>query len=227
MDVAAVVRARDSHLLLIPVLVVLAAALLWFIHQKLHYVTDYSLRSYTEYFWPRRAGLIFHLLGGSLAICTGLVQIWLGLTNRTGRLHRSLGRLYAAGVAIGSLGGFYLALTIPGHLAYSAGLFMLAVAWLVTTGMALYSIGTRRLEQHREWMLRSYTVTFAFVTYRLVSAALRNWLHMADSPDIDEVDNLMAWACWSVPLLLAEPLIQLRAMRRQPTRRLSQKSVPA
>jgi hypothetical protein len=41
---------------------------------------------------------------------------------------------------------------------------------------------------------------------------------MADSPDTDEVDNLMAWACWSVPLLLAEPLIQLRAMRRQPTR---------
>ena len=37
----------------------------------------------------------------------------------------------------------------------------------ITTGMALYSIRTQRVEQHREWMLRSYVVTFAFVTYRL------------------------------------------------------------
>jgi uncharacterized membrane protein len=36
------------------------------------------------------------------------VQIWLGLTNRTTTLHRSLGRVYASAVLIGSVGGFYL-----------------------------------------------------------------------------------------------------------------------
>ncbi len=30
----------------------------------------------------------------------------------------------------------------------------------------------------------------------------------------DDVDTMMAWACWAVPLLVAEPLIQLRAMRK-------------
>src|ERR1017187_9246684 len=69
-----------------------------------------------------------------------------------------------------------LALTIPGHLPYSAGLFMLCVAWGLTTSMALYAIRTRRIEQHREWMLRSYTVTFAFVTYRLASTWLNRWI---------------------------------------------------
>jgi uncharacterized membrane protein len=211
---APVSRVRDSHPTLLIVLSGLALALVWFVGQKLHYLSDYSLVSYSDYFWRRRAGLIPHLAGGAVAITAGLVQIWLGLTNRVSQLHRMLGKVYAAGVLTGSLSGFYLALTIPGHLPYSAGLFMLCVAWVLTTAMALYAIRTRRIEQHREWMLRSFTVTFAFVTYRLVSSWLRHWIQVPQDPVADDIDTLMAWACWAVPLLLAEPLIQVRAMRR-------------
>ncbi len=208
-------RARDSHSLLLLVLAALAMALLWFVVQKIHYLTDYSLASYSPYLWPRRAGLVPHLLGGALAITAGLVQVWLGLTHRVGTLHHVLGRVYAGGVLIGSVGGFYLALTIPGPLPYAAGLFTLCAAWVIATAMALYSIRTRRIEQHREWMLRSYTLTFAFVTYRLVSYWLRRWIHLPESQSADDLDTLMAWASWVVPLLIAEPLIQLRSMRKR------------
>jgi Predicted membrane protein (DUF2306) len=209
------VRVREWHFGLLSVLGTLAITLLWFVVQKVNYLADYSLASYTDYYWPRRAGLIPHLFGGALAITTGLVQIWLGLTNRVGTLHHVLGRLYATGVLIGSIGGFYMALTIPGQIPYAAGLFMLCVAWILTTGMALYSIRTRRVEQHREWMLRSYTVTFAFVTYRLASYWLRRWLHVPAGDTADDIDTTLAWACWVVPLLIAEPLIQLRSMHRR------------
>ena len=104
----------------------LALALLWFVGHKLHYFTDYSLNSYSDYYWPRRTGLVSHLAGGALAISAGLVQIWLGLTNRVSTAHRVLGKVYGAGVLVCSVGGFYLALTIPGHLPYSAGLFTLS-----------------------------------------------------------------------------------------------------
>jgi len=87
---------------------------LWFLAQKFHYLIDYSLASYTSYYWPRRAGLILHLTGGVLAITAGLVQIWLGLTNRVSTLHRVLGKVYGTGVLIGSLGGFYLAMDDSG-----------------------------------------------------------------------------------------------------------------
>jgi uncharacterized membrane protein YozB (DUF420 family) len=210
-------RPRDSALLIL-IVAALAVALLWFVAHRVHYMSDYSLDSYTDYYWPRRAALIPHLAGGIIAITAGLVQIWLGLTHRIKTLHRTLGKIYAVSVLIGSLGGFYMAFTIPGHLAYKAGLFGLNLAWLLTTGMALYSIRTRRIQQHREWMLRSYTVTFAFVTYRLVSSWLRPWVQLPDDPVADDIDTLMAWACWAVPLLLAEPLIQLRAMRQLSSR---------
>jgi len=207
--------ASHSGRLLLLVLAALALAILWFVGHRLHYLSDYSISSYSDYFWPRRAWLIPHLISGAVALTAGLVQIWLGLTNRVRALHRALGKVYAVAVLIGILSGFYLALTIPGHLPYSTGLFMLCVAWLITTSMALYAVRTGRIEQHREWMLRSFTVTFAFVTYRLVSGWLRSWIHVADDPVADDVDTLMAWACWAVPLLIAEPLIQLRSMRRQ------------
>jgi uncharacterized membrane protein YozB (DUF420 family) len=40
---------------------------------------------------------------------------------------------------------------------------MLSTAWVLTTGMALAAIRKRAIERHRELMIRSYTVTFAFV----------------------------------------------------------------
>ena len=70
-----------------------------------------------------------------------------------------------------------------------------------------------RIQQHREWMLRSYTVTFAFVTFRLASTWLSPWIAVPDDPVATDLDTLLAWSCWAVPLLLAEPLIQLRSMR--------------
>lgn len=209
------VRAARAPLPLIAVIAVLAAVVLWFVIPRYHYASDYSITSYTDYYWPRRGALIPHLLGGAIALATGLVQIWLGLTRRTGVPHRRLGRIYASGVLLGSFGGIYLALTVPQHIAYSSGLLMLDVAWVLTTSMAIYAIRHRMIEQHRDWMLRSYTVTFAFVTFRLVDQWLHHWINVADDPVADSLDTIMAWACWSIPLLIAEPLIQLRHMRRQ------------
>jgi uncharacterized membrane protein YozB (DUF420 family) len=200
---------------LAPLLLVLllAAAAGWFVYGRLHYVSDVSLASYTPYFWPRRLGLLTHLAGGATAISVGLVQIWLGLTGRTNLLHRTLGKVYALGVAVGSAGGIYMALTIPSGMAYSSGLFFLATAWLITTGMALYAIRRRQFDQHRDWMLRSYTVTFAFVIFRLGEQILRPWLNMPQGQSADELDALMAWACWAIPLLVVEVFIQIGRVR--------------
>jgi hypothetical protein len=36
----------------------------------------------------------------------------------------------------------------------------------------------------------------------------------AAQTDADDIAIMMAWACWAIPLLFAEPLIQLQSMRR-------------
>lgn len=216
MSSSAMAVPRPSRTALIAVLVVVGAFAAWFLSKKWMLYTHYDAVSYDD-LWPRRFIFLPHLVGGSVAAATGIVQIWLGLTGRTRGLHRILGRLYLGGIVIGSAAAFGLALTTvnPDTLSYRAGLFTLGIAWLVTTGMAWAAIRQRHVEQHREWMLRSYVVTFAFVTFRLFA----QWLTALGVPDGPELESALAWGCWSIPLLLAEPLIQLRRLRLDARRR--------
>lgn len=196
---------------LVLALAVLAAFALHFIVKNVLHYTSYDAVTYGD-LWPRRHGLLPHIAGGVVAIIIGLVQLWLGATGRTTLLHRTLGRVYGAAVIVGSAGAFYLALTLePKYFTYAAGLFGLALAWIVTTSMAVFAIRRGAIEQHREWMIRSYIVTFGFVTFRLFDNLLIDW---KVAPEGD-VDSVVAFACWSIPLLLAEPLLQLRKIRRR------------
>lgn len=88
----------------------------------------------------------------------------------------------------------------------------MAVAWSLTTGMAYLAIHRRLIDQHREWMIRSYVVTLAFVFFRLFYE-LAARIGIGDG---NERAKAAAWLCWAVPLLVAEPLIQLRLKPRPP-----------
>jgi uncharacterized membrane protein len=184
----------------------LAVPALWLIQDRVRVYTVYDAAAYGD-LWPRRGGFFVHAAGGLIALCVGVGQLWLGSTGRTGALHRILGRAYLIGIGLGSAGGFYLVLTLQRtYFAHAAGLFMLCSAWVLTSSMAYLAIRRGAVEQHREWMIRSYAVTFAFVTLRLLGRLLGHW-HFASEADID---TALAWGSWSVPLLLIEPMLQLR-----------------
>jgi len=195
----------NSRLLIASLLGALALLALWFVARSALPYFNVSPTHYGPYFWPRRWGLVLHIAGGITALAVGIVQLWLGLTDRVAALHRALGKLYVGVVAVASIAGFYLALMIPGNAPYASGLFFLCVAWVVTTSMAMLAIRRRNVPQHREWMMRSYAVTFAFVTFRFGVDALTS---QGMAPG--DAQAIMAWACWAIPLLLLEPLMQIR-----------------
>ena len=190
--------------------VALAAALLFWVVAALPYLSLDPARFGVpeQMYWPRRYELLAHIAGGTLALLIGPVQIWLGETRSKLAWHRVLGSLYLLGVTVGSLGAYYLALTTPGPFAFASGLFGLAVAWTVTTGMAYLAVRVRAIDQHREWMIRSYVVTLAFVVFRAVVAILS-----ARGVGIADSISFAAWACWAAPLLLLEPCLQWRKLR--------------
>lgn len=197
---------------LLLLLACVASLVLWFIVRRVLPYASFDATTYTDYYWPRRFGLAPHIAGGVVAVLVGLTQLWLGLTGRTGVLHRTLGRVYLGAVALACAGAYYLALTIGrDSFAYASGLFGLASAWIITTSMAWVSIRHRSIEQHREWMIRSYVVAFAFVTFRVFDRPLIAWNVAKDT----EVWTMMAFACWAVPLLVTEPLLQLRKILRR------------
>jgi uncharacterized membrane protein YozB (DUF420 family) len=85
----------------------------------------------------------------------------------------------------------------------------LATAWLVTTAMAYYSIRKGLVALHKEWMIRAYVVTFAFVFFRL-------WSDYGPTSRLKPENDrsiLFTWVSWVVPLAVTEMIFQLRRIR--------------
>jgi uncharacterized membrane protein len=157
-------------------------------------------------YWPRRWWLLAHITAGTLALLTGPVQLWLGISRRAMRVHRRLGVAYVASVGVGSIAAFYLAAHTDLGWMFGAGITGLGAAWVVTTTMAIAAVRRGLIEQHQDWMIRSYVVTFAFVTFRVLWILLQ----FADVGTLREQLGVSSWFCWAVPLLVAEAVLQGR-----------------
>ena len=161
--------------------------------------------SYGAYFWPKVNWLFPHVASGLLAVIIGPLQFWPRIRRDYLPFHRLAGRLYVILVAIGACAAFGMTASIgKDDAAYALGLSGLAVAWITTTAMAFVAIRRKNLAQHKQWMVRSYVVTFAFVDFRLVS----DLLAAGNVMNQHERGALLSWACWAVPLLVAEVVIQ-------------------
>jgi hypothetical protein len=159
----------------------------------------------TSRYSDRRVWLLIHIAAGAVAILTGPMQLWLGLASRRMDIHRRLGFTYMTSVVVGSAAAFtLLALRSTPQPGFSFGLAGLATAWLTTTGMAFLAIRRGLVEQHKEWMIRSYVVTFGFVAFRVIVPGLA-----AVGVSTDR-GAIAAWGCWAVPLLATELILQGR-----------------
>jgi hypothetical protein len=187
---------------------ILALAVGFVIKYVFFYYRHYDAASFDSY-WPRRGWLFLHITGGTVALLTGPWQFWTGLRRRHLQIHRWTGRLFLLGVAMGITGSVGLAFMAVGYWAFEVGLMGLATAWLVTTFMAYYSIRKGPVALHKEWMVRAYVVTFAFVFFRILS----DYGPTSRLQPENDRSITIAWACWVVPLAVTEMIFQLRRMR--------------
>jgi uncharacterized membrane protein len=121
--------------------------------------------------------LIPHTLAGIFALLIGPINFSSRIRQRHLKLHRVLGRIYFFSVLVGASTGVALASGRPGF----PGTSMQAAAWVVCTTAAVITARNRHFTQHRQWMARSYAVTFTFVSSRVLNLWPRYWSHLGDS----------------------------------------------
>ena len=184
------------------------AALVFVGVAALPYYLRFDEAQFRQY-WPMRGWLLVHVTTGMVALLVGPVQLWLGLSDRSFGLHRKLGLAYMLAITLSAAAAYYLAFHTGGGVVFGSGLVGLATAWLTTTGLAYLAIRRHLYEQHKEWMIRSYVVTFGFVTFRAVEPILER----SGIPPLDAI-GIAAWACWTVPLLANEAVMQGRKILR-------------
>jgi uncharacterized membrane protein len=149
-----------------------------FITSEVLLVTDYPMyHAYRLQVITDRHLLIPHTLCGVIALLAGPLQFSSRLRQRHLKLHRVLGRSYVVSVFIGALTGIALAAGRPGL----PGTSMQAAAWIVCTTAAFITARNRQIAQHRQWMARSYAVTFTFVSSRVLNLWPRYWSHLGDT----------------------------------------------
>lgn len=200
---------RPNHWLrmaaiLIPIALLTAMALDFWVPAIWNY-GHFNARHYI-YYWPARWWLVAHLLGGSLALLLGPFQFSTALRRRAPAVHRWMGRLYLSGVLLASLAATYIGLRVSPDHAFGIALVVLAFAWVTTSGVALLAALRRQFAVHKEWMVRSYVVTFAFVVFRFSE----NQLNLFHSLGRSNQAVMNAWICWTVPLLVANVVLDWR-----------------
>jgi uncharacterized membrane protein len=154
-----------------------AMTLFVFITSEVMLVTDYPMyHAYRLQVIADRGLLIPHTLSGTFALLAGPLQFSMRFRQRYLQWHRVIGRVYVVAVFVGSVTGIALAWGRPGL----PGTSMQAAAWMVCTTAAFVMARNRQIAAHRQWMARSYAVTFTFVSSRVLNLMPAYWSHLGD-----------------------------------------------
>jgi uncharacterized membrane protein len=155
-------------------------------------------------YWPQKYLLIGHVSGGILALLIGPFQFSSRFRTKYLSIHRNIGKIYIVAILLGSICAIGLAFTVAleFHWTWALSLIGLALPWTTCVLMAYRSIRLKRITVHQDWMIRSYIVTFAFITFRILNDYI-----MADLPFIERGPTAI-WISWSIPLLIGEVFIQ-------------------
>jgi len=152
-----------------------------------------------EHYQPFKWKLLPHGLAGACALLLGPTQFSDRLRRRFAKFHRVVGRFYVAGVFIAAPFGTYIQYFeerngAPRSFTFAAGLD--ATLWMLTTGVALALILNGKVEQHRQWMTRSYAVAIVFLEVRVIQG-VTGWENLGMA-----VTETIVWICvgMAIPL---------------------------
>jgi uncharacterized membrane protein len=114
--------------------------------------------------------IIPHVIGGITALLSGPLQFSSRLRRRNPKVHRVLGRAYVLSVFIAAPLAIVLSNQrhVPHIIHFVVANTVQAGTWILVTAAAFLTARNRHFQQHREWMVRSYAVTFTFVGTRVL-----------------------------------------------------------
>ncbi|MGB8956211.1 MAG: DUF2306 domain-containing protein [Tumebacillaceae bacterium] len=129
---------------------------------------------------------------------------------RRAALHRTVGKIYIGAVTLNVLVALYLAFFATGGWLGTIGFLLLNAVWLYTTMMAYRMIRRKEVEEHRKWMVRSYSVTLANVTLNIMLNIMNNGVGL----EYVTAYLIALWSCWLINMGVAEVLMKTLKMRR-------------
>src|SRR5215212_4127366 len=85
---------RSHRTALITLTIVFVAGVVFIIQAALPYFALNQEQFDVNGYWPRRWWLLAHIAMGTVAVLSGPLQLWLGITDQRPTLHKNLGFIY-------------------------------------------------------------------------------------------------------------------------------------
>jgi uncharacterized membrane protein len=136
------------------------------------------------------------------------------LRDRFRRIHRVVGRIYVAGVFVAAPLGFYIQYfqeRMGDPRSFSIAAAVDAALWVITTGIALVFVLKGRVQEHRQWMTRSFAVALVFLEVRVIGG-VGGWENL----DV-HANETIVWACLAFSILSADLVLQGQKLGRSPS----------
>jgi uncharacterized membrane protein len=176
---------------------------------------EYFLIDRSDPFWGHiqtfKWWLLPHGLAGACALFLAPLQFSNRLRQRFTKMHRVVGRIYiSAAFVLAPLGAYiqYFEERMGATRSFSIAAALDAFLLISTTGIALYFIRNKKVQQHRRWMTRSYSVALVFFEVRLISGIF-------GLDDSNTAGETIVWICLVLAIPLADLVLQLQESWRE------------
>lgn len=146
-----------------------------------------------------------HVILGSVALAIGPFQFFDRLRKWSIRTHKIVGKTYVLCCLLAGLTSLKIAFYTEGGVIATCGFLSLGIVWIGTTSLGWIYAKKGKIDDHKKWMIASFSLTFAAVTLRVWIGVLIGAL----SFDYTAAFKIVSWLCW-IPNLLISWLIVRR-----------------
>jgi uncharacterized membrane protein len=167
-----------------------------------------------QHYEPFKWWLLPHGITGACALLLGPMQFSNRLRQRFSQFHRVAGRIYVAGVFIAAPLGFYIQYfeeRMGDPRSFSIAAAVDAALWMITTGIALVFILKGKVQEHRQWMTRSFAVALVFLEGRVIGG-VTGWEDLGV-----HASETIVWACLAFSILSADLVLQWQKLGPSPS----------
>ena len=160
-----------------------------------------------QHIGPFKWILLPHGLAAACALFLGPLQFSDRLRKRFAKVHRVMGRFYVAGVLIGAPMGIYVQHweeRLGATRSFTIATVADAAMWILATAVAMIFILQGKVQQHRQWMTRSFACAIIFLEVRVI-IGLFHW---------DRYSEAIVWFCVAAAFPLADLVLQIQESLR-------------
>jgi uncharacterized membrane protein len=156
-----------------------------------------------------KTAFYIHVFSAVVALLAGFTQFSSEILRDSPKLHRLVGKIYIVNILcinfpVGLIMGFYA----NGGLVGKTAFLTLDVLWFYFTLKAYTSVRQRKFAEHKNYMIRSYALTFSAFTLRSWKFVLSNLFPAFPLPELYLIDS---WLGFLPNLAIAEIVIRSKS----------------